>query len=661
MVKIYNNENHNMTIWTEEEDGSYETYLPAGTYSFNIQENDAKKKTIVITDSDIQQNLNYSYPMVKRNKRNIYRVKKGQQFDQDLNMENSMSLQIVAESNEDYSLETVWPEDGSYQCYLPGPGTYKVTYGGTAVDTFTVGNDPVTNYDIVCKLYLVSGTITGLRDAFGSICFYSEEDRYMWAETRTFDASKGEMKFFAYLPAGTYQYVAFFNETQKMGSLTVSGDMPDVTIDMPKQIQVSGVLTDAEGIPCPEEIIYLVSENGSMESILTDQCGRYQFYSYPGTYTINYMVQKDGAYFQCTHDEPLTVGETDMLFNIQKKAAEDIGGGDIVGPVDPPVTQEYKVSGTLYGTAGIWANTEMLINGDYVTTDENGHYECMMQPGAGYLVTIPGIIDTAVAEISVTDSDVEKDIKLDYVRICGRLLHGGEPVGESDLALFKGWYDNMEFVTSIQTGEDGSYTFYISPDTEYTIQFFNTGMELVRGRVQQSDTKDQELTLAGTKVSGTIVAADKTPLKGAYISFVAADGEEAAPAPVSYKEDKGTYYVYVMPGTYTVIDQNGNVLKESVIVGDTDMSFDIETSLFCVDIITQEKADMYLFGENDFCINFGCGESGFSVYLPNGTYTLVNCNDALDSSENMLPLEDIAEDKKTTFTVKNANTKVEIK
>lgn len=661
-VKIYNSENHSMMIWTEEEDGSYETYLPAGTYFFNIQENDAKKKTIAVTDSDIQQNLNYSYPLVKGN---IYRVKQGQQFEQELNMENPIYLQIVDE--QDNYVETIYPEEGIYECYVPGPGTYKVKYGNMVVDSIIVDSDrdPVTSYDIVCKLYLVSGVVTGVRDmkyVYNDLLFCSEEGKYIWTNKGTPDFSKREQPFFVLLAEGTYRYEASFNDDKKVGDLTISGDKADVAINMPVMVQVNGTLTDSEGNPCQSEDIEMVAEDGLTKYFSTDKKGGYQFYVHPGTYTVYCIVQKDGMDLRYKHGT-LTVGAEDMTYNIQKKAAEDIDSSDIggPGPVNPPDMPKYKVSGTLSGKSGVWANTEIQIGVETVTTDENGRYELDVYPGE-HPVYIPGIADQEPETVSVTDSDVEKDISLDYVRICGRLLHGGKPVGESDLVLFKGQDESMEFVTSVKTGEDGSYTFYISPNIEYTIQFSATGTELVRGRVQQNDTKDQELTLAGTKVSGTIIAADKTPLKGVSISFVAADGEEATPALANYNEDSGTYFVYMMPGTYKVTDQDGNVLKDSVVIEDTDMTCDIETSLYRVDVISQGDAEFLLFGEDEFRTNVWSSEKGSSVYLINGTYTLVKYNDAVDpETKNEIPLEDIAEDKKTTFTVEDANTKVEIK
>lgn len=580
-VEIYDSENHNMTIWTEEEDGSYETYLPAGTYFFNIQENDAKKKTIVITNSDIQQNLNYSYPMVKGN---IYRVKQGQRFEQDLNMENPITLQIVAEGNEDYSLETVWPENGSYQCYVPGPGTYKVKYGNMVVDTITVDSDrdPVTSYDIVCKLYLVSGVVTGVRDmkyVYNNLRLFSEEGDYIWTETKVPDFSKKEQQFFVLLTEGTYRYEAYFNGDMKEGNLTVSGDKADVAIDMPVMTQVSGTLTDSEGNPCQGENIEVVAEDGLTKYFPTDKKGGYQFYFHPGTYTVYCMVQKDGMNLRYKHGT-LTVGAEDMTYNIQKKAAEDIGSSDIggPGPVNPPDMPKYKVSGTLSGKSGVWANTEIQIGVETVTTDENGRYELDVYPGE-HPVYIPGIADQETETVSVTDSDVEKDISLDYVRICGRLFHGGKPVGESDLSIWTGQDETQTCVAHTQTKEDGSYC------------------------------------------------------------------------------------VYLQPGTYNVLCQNNRVIKESVVVGDTDMLCDIDTSLYRVDVTAPPYAGIALFDAEGNREEFWCDENGeYCVYLENGTYTMVKPDDTIDpETKEPIPLEDIAGDKKTILELDGANEKVEIK
>lgn len=658
-VDIYNSENHNMTIWTE--DGSYKTYLPAGTYFFNIQENDAKKKTIVITDSDIQQDLDYSYPMVKGN---IYRAKQGQQFEQDLNMENPVYLQIVDEK--DNYIETIYPEDGTYECYVPGSGTYKVKYGNMVVDTITVDSDrdPVTSYDIVCELYLVSGVVTGVRDmkyVYNNLYFCSEGEIYIGTEKGKPDFSKKEQRFFVFLTKGTYRYEASFNGDTKEGELTISGDKTDVVIDMPVIAQINGVLTDSEGNPCRNEDIEVAAEDGLTNYFSTDMTGGYQFYLHPGSYTVYCKVQKDGMDLHYKHGT-LTVGVEDMTYNIQKKAAGDIDSSDIggPGPVNPPDMPKYRISGTLSGRSGVWADTEIQIGTETVTTDENGRYELEVYPGE-HPVCIQGIADQKMETVSVTDRDVEKDIILDYVRICGRLLHGGKPVGEGNLSLWTGLDEARTCVAHTQTKEDGSYTLYAASDAEYVILFDTAGIEFDPVAVQQQDIMNQDLILTQTKVSGTILAADKTPVQGAEICFVTAEEHNILSSAVC-KED-GSYCVYLQPGTYNVLCQNNRVIKESVVVGDTDMLCDIDTPLYRVDVTAPPNIGIVLFDAAGTREDFWCDWNGnYCVYLENGTYTMVKADDAIDpETKEAIPLENIAEDKKIILELDGANEKVEIK
>lgn len=328
--------------------------------------------------------------------------------------------------------------------------------------------------------------------------------------------------------------------------------------------------------------------------------------------------------------------------------------------MNPPDMPKYKVSGTLSGKSGVWANTEIQIGVEIVTTDENGRYELDVYPGE-HPVYIPGIADQETETVSVTDSNVEKDISLDYVRICGKLLHGGKPVGESDLSLWTGQDETWTCVAHTQTKEDGSYILYAASDAEYVIQFDAAGIEFDPVTVQQQDIMNQDLILTQTKVSGTILAADKTPVQGAEICFVTEQEHNVLSSAVC-KED-GSYCVYLQPGTYNILCQNNKVIKEGVAVEDTDMTCNIDTSLYRVDVTAPSNTGIALFDEVGTREDFWCDENGnCCIYLENGTYTMVKVDDTIDpeTKEDIL-LDSIDEDKKTVLGLDGVNGKVEIK
>lgn len=498
------------------EDNKFAMYVPAGVYTCNIIDSDRNAKTVTVTDRDITPELRFTHQKVTGN---IYRLVGGTYFGE---FPEDTAPCLYIKDEEGNSVDYVYASWKKYETYLPGAGTYKVTYQNKEVFSFTTGSESEVTQDLICEVYKVTGMMSGgwaqSMDSWSHLRFMSEEGY----EYETFlgdkDDTTGTQAFTAHLPAGDYTYQATYNGSEKEGELSVSGDQSDFNIAMPVLYEISGTVTRLSK-PFKGTYVECVEEdeegNPSYACAVTDADGSYQIYVPEGTYKLS--VLDDPQYEKVA----VTVSDCDQVKNLAVDLVKISGTVTKKGNKLPDVYVECWKKGEEDTCAS--ART-----GEY--GEEKGKYSFYVAPDASYEIFVPG----EKKELTVAREDISLDITVTAAKVSGIVTDAnGNTSSDSGIEIYqKDSEGNRINCYSAYPDWEGMYECYL-PAGKYYVSYWiqveeggmgisipyeageiTVGTEDITYNIQKKDPE----TLKHI-VSGTLSGAAGTPWAGVDITF----------------------------------------------------------------------------------------------------------------------------------------------
>lgn len=524
------------------EDNKFAMYVPAGTYTCNIVDSTRNAKTVTVTDCDITPKLWFTHQKVTGN---IYRLVSGTYFGE---FPGDTAPCLYIKDEEGNSVDYLYASWKKYETYLPGAGTYKVTYQNKEVFSFTTGSESEITQDLICEVYKVTGTMSGgwaqSVDNWSHLRFMSDEGY----EYETFlgdkDDTTGTQAFTAHLPAGNYTYQATYKGSEKEGELSVSGDQSDFNIAMPVLYEISGIVTRLSKpfkgayVECREEDDGGNEVNSSYA--FTGADGSYQIYVPEGTYKLSVLDDP-----QC-EKVAVTVSDRDQVKNLAVDLVKISGTVTKKGNKLPNVLVECWKKGEEDACASVRTGD------DY--SGEKGKYSFYVAPDASYEIFVPG----EKKELTVAREDISLDIAVTAAKVSGIVTDAnGNISSDSGIEIYQKDSDGNQINRSSAYPDwEGMYECYLLAGKYYVgywIQVEEGGMgisipyeagEITVGTedITYNIQKKDPATLKHT-VSGTLSGAAGTPWAGVDITF---DGNNTVTT-----DEKGQYTVTLYGNTHT--------------------------------------------------------------------------------------------------------------
>lgn len=497
------------------EDNKFAMYVPAGTYTCNIVDSTRNAKTVTVADRDITPELRFTHQKVTGN---IYRLVSGTYFGE---FPGDTAPCLYIKDEEGNSVDYVYASWKNYQIYLPGAGTYKVTYQNNEVFSFTTGSESEVTQDLICEIYKVTGTMSGgwaqSVDNWRYLRFMSEQGY----EYETFlgdkDDTTGTQAFTAHLPAGDYTYQATYNGSEKEGEISVSGDQSDFNIAMPVLYEISGTVTRLSKpfkgayVECVEEDEEGNEVNNSYA--FTDADGSYKIYVPEGTYKLS--VLDDPQYEKVV----VTVSDRDQVKDLAVDLVKISGTVTRQGNKLPNVPVECQKKGEENSCASTYTGE---------SGEEKGKYSFYVAPDASYEISVPG----EKKELTVAREDISLDIAVTAAKVSGTVTEAEDSdSSRNDIEIYqKDDEGNWINYYHVYPDWEGKYECYL-PAGKYYVSYWiqldydgngfsyecgtiTVGTEDITYNIQKKDPE----TLKHT-VSGTLSGEAGTPWAGVDITF----------------------------------------------------------------------------------------------------------------------------------------------
>lgn len=249
----------------------------------------------------------------------------------------------------------------------------------------------------------------------------------------------------------------------------------------------------------------------------------------------------------------------------------------------------YRVSGTLSHFSKPWggqdisfSESDSMAGGDNksAVSKNDGSYEVYLSPGT-YTVAV-GSEQVLQGEgelltVTVTDSDISRDISMDMIEISGKALVKGKPLQNETISFEYELEDGSNYIQSTSTDYEGNYKCLLQPSQTYQIIFNDLTIGTVSAE-QQDIEKD--LDINATKVSGKFKREDGTGISDANLYFCEQGTDKRVYAWASnWMDCEGEFSVYLAPGTYDVKYQEQMDSEKTVFtdlqVGESDIEQDI--------------------------------------------------------------------------------------
>ncbi len=560
------------------EDNEFAMYVPAGTYTCNIIDSDKNVKTITVTDRDIEQELRFTHQKVTGK---IYRLTSGTSFE---DIGENACPHLYLEDEDGNVIDRMWATWGRYETYLPGAGTYKIIYGDQEVFSFTTGSEPEITQDLLCKIYKITGTVSGVDEYSidGNLFFANKETgaSYYEAEVVSGDAA-GTKSITAYLPAGeyTYRFSVFDADLEKEGELSVSGDQSGFDIAMPVRYEISGTVTRlsrswkgvtvcCEGEDTDGNEVWKCGQTGSG--------GSYKISVPAGKYTLHF-------YEIAGIQEKVTVSDRDQV----KDFAVDLV--KISGTVTRDGKKLKDIPVECWESGGEFPSETKYTTADY---GDAGKYEFYVEPDTSYEIIVAGEKKT----VTVAREDISLDIAVTAAKVSGMVTEAdGSAAQSASITIYKkdsdgNWTDSH----NISSDWEGTYECYL-PAGEYYVSYWmatddamgsiqyehgtlTVGTEDITYNIQKKDPAQLKHT-----VTGTLSGAAGTPWAGVDITF---DGNNTVTT-----NEEGEYSVILYEGEHTC-SLNGVGGVEMLTVGSKDMThhFQFESYVKISGTLTENDA-----------------------------------------------------------------------
>jgi protocatechuate 3,4-dioxygenase beta subunit len=204
---------------------------------------------------------------------------------------------------------------------------------------------------------------------------------------------------------------------------------------------------------------------------------------------------------------------------------------------------------------------------DSANTDETGRYQFERLAAGSYtVVRAPDNPDDGMADMQMKNAmvgDGETTI-VDFdetpeIRMSGRLLRNGDPVGDVRLVFMKGgeFSGDMSGFRTTTVDADGNYVVGFEKPGSYNVVVqsgggrgggFGTGTVSVDVPEQAEVRRD--IHLGGVQITGTVTDPEGNPLAGAYVGAQRDGGGAMAGNYGAETDDAGRYTLEVEPGTY---------------------------------------------------------------------------------------------------------------
>lgn len=405
--------------------GEYSIYLPTGQYMVSSQLNTSGKQSLVVGNQNETKDIELGLYVV-RGKLYAYET----HFFEDYCQQN---LEFYNEDKKCIESDYIGYRQ-EYEIYLLSKGNYTVKCAGRVIETITVA-DIITEKDITCGLYQVSGTLSRIEGVLWT-------EKYLHFHEATTDKDMGyaysnDGKYLLYLPKGTYH---IYLNGKKVESVDVTNKDVEKNI-VCNQYKLSGKLERINGVPWTGGEVQLYDESGEnyVNSAWADENGEYEFYVPEGTYTIHVYGYVFGT---------IIITNDDVTKNI--------------------TCNLYEVTGTLYRGEGIaWEEQNIGFSkkkesgpGICYGTDsgEDGKYSIYL-PAGNYEVMVN---NSQIGTLEVTNKDVTKDIVCNFYKVSGTLYQKiGVPWTDKYIDLYDETGENYVYTT--YTDENGTYVFYVAP------------------------------------------------------------------------------------------------------------------------------------------------------------------------------------------------------
>lgn len=552
------------------EDNEFAMYVPAGTYTCNIIDSDKNEKTITVTDRDIEQELRFTHQKVTGK---IYRLTSGTSFE---DIGENACPHLYLEDEDGNVIDRMWATWGKYETYLPGAGTYKIIYGDQEVFSFTTGSEPEITQDLLCKIYKITGTVSGVDEySIGGNLFFANKETgasYYEAEVVSGDAA-GTKSITAYLPAGefTYRFSVFDADLEKEGELSVSGDQSGFDIAMPVRYEISGTVTRLsrswKGVT-----VYCQGEDTDGNEVWkyghTGSDGSYKISVPAGEYTLSLSEV-------CEIQEKMTVSDRDQVKDFAVDLVKISGTVTRNGKKLPDIPVECWKSG------GESPSATTYTSADY---GDSGKYEFYVEPDTSYEIRVAGEKKTVTA----AREDISLNIAVTAAKVSGMVTEADGSAAGSDgygITIYKkdsdgNWTDSH----NISLDWEGTYECYL-PAGEYYVSYWmatddamgsiqyehgtlTVGTEDITYNIQKKAPAQLKHT-----VSGTLSGAAGTPWAGVDITFDGNNtvttnekGEETEQvvASCTTKEDGSYTFIVFCDNQYKITNNSGVQLGDVI-------------------------------------------------------------------------------------------------
>jgi hypothetical protein len=398
---------------------------------------------------------------------------------------------------------------------------------------------------------------------------------------------------------GCYSSTSGTGYTSDCGAATpvhvTNSDVPNVTVQMPLGVHISGHVTNASGAPIGNVNVNANSDNFG-NGTNTDSDGNYSLTVLPGqSYQISFQDSSSTYVDGCYSSGGFSAGDSHPC------ASVTVGSADVIG-LDVTMPLGVRISGTFTGPDGqpianMWvqASAVNFSFNPWTNTAPDGTYSIAVLPGASYSISFNryDVISTypdgcysstssggftadgnactpiAVGTTGATGINVQMPLG---VRISG---HVTGPDGTTPLANISVNANSDTYGNGTNTDADGNYSITVLPDLSYRVRFRGGNTSTYPDGCYSSTapghfTTDQNSCTpvgvttgevaginvampAGVRISGRVTGPDGSPLANIGVGARAGNSNFY----IGTNAD-GTYSLSVVAGTYTVSFGSGN-------------------------------------------------------------------------------------------------------